>query len=54
MIRAWNHAAGTMVGEIGVGSLVHDLSVTPDGNLYAATDSGLVALRLNTDSLTRP
>ncbi|MEU5854881.1 caspase family protein [Nocardiopsis dassonvillei] len=54
VIRAWNHAAGTMVGEIGVGSLVHDLSVTPDGNLYAATDSGLVALRLNTDSLTRP
>ncbi|ASU60037.1 caspase family protein [Nocardiopsis dassonvillei] len=54
VIRVWNHATATMVGEIGVGNQINDLSVTPDGNLYAATDSGLVALRLNTDSLARP
>jgi WD40 repeat protein len=54
VIRVWNHATRAMVGEIGVGSSINDLSVTSAGHLYAATGSGLVALRLDTDSLTLP
>ena len=52
VIRVWNHAARAMVGEIGVGSWINDMAVTEAGDLYAATDTGVVALRLDTGSLT--
>ncbi|NYJ36606.1 hypothetical protein [Nocardiopsis aegyptia] len=43
-----------MVGEIGVGSWINDMAVTGAGDLYAATDSGVVALRIDPSSFTTP
>jgi hypothetical protein len=43
-----------VAAEIEVGSLVNDLTVTQSGDLYVATDLGLVALRLDTSALSGP
>lgn len=52
IVRIWNHSAREVTAEIGIGSLINDLAVTESGDLYAATDLGLVALRLDTSSLS--